>query len=147
MELAAGLRLIQGKLKQSHGTVTLTTICIKCSHTSNSGTISYTDFLFCESSPCVYANNSNESIAGRPKAAIMVSSLQRLPAAQDLRQAYAGQHGPSKRTSAPASTIERLMHESANGQDVTSQLTELKRQILLDGIDADETGMVRMPLL
>ena len=39
-------------------------------------------------------------------------------------------------------TINRLMRDAANGVDVSAQLTDLKNHIILDGIDADEAGMV-----
>ena len=41
----------------------------------------------------------------------------------------------------PSFTIEKLMAESANGLDVSAQLPVLKQEILLNGINADETGM------
>lgn len=44
-------------------------------------------------------------------------------------------------------TINRLMRDAANGVDVSAQLTELKNHIILDGVEADEAGMVSSPAL
>ncbi|MCJ1445119.1 MAG: hypothetical protein MMC23_005624 [Stictis urceolatum] len=38
-------------------------------------------------------------------------------------------------------TIEKLMKQSAEGHDVSSHLQDLKRAVLLDGIETDESGM------
>ncbi len=43
------------------------------------------------------------------------------------------------------SLIDRLMRDAADGIYVSDRLPDLKRVILLDGIEADDTGMVSPP--
>ena len=50
-------------------------------------------------------------------------------------------HSAEKRASNP-SVIERLMRDSADGVDVSHHLPALRQTILLDGVEADESGMV-----
>jgi hypothetical protein len=51
------------------------------------------------------------------------------------------------RASIPSSVIDRLMRDSADGIDVSIHLPALKQQILLDGVDSDESGMVGLESL
>ena len=75
----------------------------------------------------------------------MVTHTNRYPP-QDFSAPLPTRHVTTNRSSMPASTLERLMHDSLNGQDVSSSLGELRKHILLDGIDADESGMVTFSL-
>ena len=77
----------------------------------------------------------------------MVSQSQRpaVPVHDPYAPASARQNARKK--AGTSSAIERLMQDSANGLDVTSQLRYLKEDVLADGIEADESGMVRAPPL
>ena len=72
----------------------------------------------------------------------MVTHANRYPP-QDFSAPLPSRHATTtNRSSMPASTLERLMHDSLNGQDVSFSLGDLRKHILLDGVDADESGMV-----
>jgi hypothetical protein len=71
------------------------------------------------------------------------SSPQNPHAAQQLHQQQQQQQQQQQDGMPSATVIEKLMKQSAEGQDVSPHLSDLKRAILLDGIETDDTGMVQ----